>query len=176
MNSIKIALIGTSCVGKTSILDELKGVFKDHVFINEVAREYFLRSKSKNRFSFQDQKNIQDLVIQTEKNMLGKIIICDRSVICPIVYTNAGGDTSGGEILFTRIRDWIPTYSHLLLLDPHEVPYKKDQIRDEESSFRLKVHKEYIAFLATNNIQYTLITGTRSKRLSKIAELIKSYA
>lgn len=175
MTSKKIALIGTSCVGKTSILDELKSVFRDHVFINEVAREYFLRQKSKNRFSFQDQKNIQDLAIRTEKNMTGKIIICDRSVICPIIYTNAAGDVSGGRELFSRIKDWVPTYTQLLLLDPSEVPYKKDTVRNEDNLFRMKVHSEYLVFLAEKKIQYTLITGTRPERIAKITKIINSY-
>lgn len=175
MTSVKIALVGTSCVGKTTILEELKSVFPNHVFINEVAREYFLKNKSENRFSFQDQKNIQDEVIRREKELKEKFITCDRSVICPIIYTLAAGDVGGGEILFDRIKDWIGTYTHLILLDPSDVPYKNDMVRDENSDFRMMVHEEYIRFLEDKDIQYTLLSGVLKKRIERVQEIINRY-
>ncbi len=175
MNSVKIALIGTSCVGKTTILDELKNIFTDYVFINEVAREYFIKSKSNDRFSFQDQKNIQDLVIETEKKMNGRIVICDRSVICPIIYTHAGGDVDGAQTLHSRVSEWIPTYTHLVILDPSEVPYEKDLVRDEDNNFRMKVHKVYLEFLKEKNIEYSLISGSLEDRIKKVTEIINKY-
>jgi len=173
VESKKIALIGTSCVGKTTLLEELKRIYPQYVFINEVARDYFSNNKSKNRFSFKDQQNIQDLVMDREKEMKGNIVVCDRSVICPIIYTNADGDILGGKNLHSRVKEWIPTYSQLLLLDPVDVPYQKDSIRSEEKFFRMKVHKEYVAFLKDNNIQYTLIKGSWDQRLSQIKEIIQ---
>lgn len=169
----KIALIGTSCVGKTSILEILKEKFPEHVFINEAAREYFRSKRLSNRFSFSDQKNIQDLVIEKEKIMEGDMRICDRSVICPIIYTITAGDVKGGNLLHSRIKSWIKTYTEFLLLDPLGIPFENDEIRNEDIGFRMKVHNEYVAFLKKNNIQYTLINGSWKERVEKIETIIK---
>ena len=172
----KIALIGTSCVGKTSVANEMKKIFGEERILEEGAREYFERFKPNERFTLEHQKEIQDFVISKEKRLLTQdILICDRSIICPIIYTRANGDKKGSEFLYQRVIDWIRTYKKLFLLDPHEVPYKKDSVRNEALSFRMKVHDEYVAFLREKDIQYTLIKGSLKNRVSQIEKIVSSY-
>ena len=172
----KIALIGTSCVGKTSVANEMKKIFGEERILDEGAREYFERVKPSKRFTLEHQKEIQDFVIRKEKNLSNKdVLICDRSIICPVIYTRANGDKKGSEFLHERVIDWIPTYSKLFLLDPYGVPYKKDSVRNEEESFRMRVHDEYVAFLREKDIQYTLINGTLKNRVFQIEKIISSY-
>ena len=169
----KIALIGTSCVGKTSVANQIKKTLGEDKILNEGAREYFERFKPTNRFTLDHQQKIQDFVIDKEKRHSNNdILICDRSIICPIIYTRTNGDVTGSEFLYKRVIDWIPTYTNLLLLDPYEVPYKKDSVRNEQNSFRMKVHDEYIAFLQEKDIQYTLIKGSLAERIKKVRDLI----
>jgi len=173
----KIALIGTSCVGKTSVANEMKKIFGEERILEEGAREYFERFKPNERFTLEHQKEIQDFVISKEKRLLTQdILICDRSIICPIIYTRANGDKKGSEFLYQRVIDWIRTYKKLFLLDPHEVPYQKDSVRNEALSFRMKVHDEYVAFLREKDIQYTLIKGSLKNRVSQIEKIVSSYA
>ena len=170
----KSALIGTSCVGKTSVANEMKKIFGEERILEEGAREYFERFKPNERFTLEHQREIQDFVIHKEKKLSNKdILICDRSIICPIIYTRAGGDKNGSDFLYQRVTDWIPTYTNLLLLDPYEVPYQKDSVRDEDPEFRMKVHVEYIAFLKEKDIQYTLIKGSLNERIKRIRDLIE---
>lgn len=173
----KIALIGTSCVGKTSVANEMKKIFGEERILEEGAREYFERFKPNERFTLEHQKEIQDFVISKEKRLLTQdILICDRSIICPIIYTRANGDKKGSEFLYQRVIDWIRTYKKLFLLDPHEVPYQKDSVRNEALSFRMKVHDEYVTFLREKDIQYTLIKGSLKNRVSQIEKIVSSYA
>jgi len=173
----KSALIGTSCVGKTSVANEMKKIFGEERILEEGAREYFERFKPNERFTLEHQKEIQDFVISKEKRLLTQdILICDRSIICPIIYTRANGDKKGSEFLYQRVIDWIRTYKKLFLLDPHEVPYQKDSVRNEALSFRMKVHDEYVAFLREKDIQYTLIKGSLKNRVSQIEKIVSSYA
>lgn len=172
---IKIALIGTSCTGKTTITKAFQNVSNPDIgIVHEAAREYFESVHAAERFSFNDQKNIQNLVMKREREMGSKykMILCDRSVLCPIMYTIANGDRKGGEALFERAQLWISSYKHFFLLDPYEVPYTQDSIRRESENFRLKVHEEYLAFLKEKEIQYTLIKGSLEKRINKIKEFI----
>lgn len=170
----KIALIGTSCVGKTSVANEMKKIFGEERILDEGAREYFERFKPNERFTLEHQREIQDFVIDKEKKLSNKdILICDRSIICPIIYTRANGDKKGSEFLYQRVIDWIRTYKKLFLLDPHEVPYKKDSVRNEAFSFRMRVHDEYVAFLREKDIQYTLIKGSLDERIKRIRDLIE---
>lgn len=54
----KIALIGTSCVGKTSVANEMKKIFGEERILDEGAREYFERVKPSKRFTLEHQKEI----------------------------------------------------------------------------------------------------------------------
>ncbi len=166
-----------SISGKKREEATLKKILGEDRILEEGAREDFERFKPNERFTLEHQKEIQDFVISKEKRLLTQdILICDRSIICPIIYTRANGDKKGSEFLYQRVIDWIRTYKKLFLLDPHEVPYQKDSVRNEALSFRMKVHDEYVAFLREKDIQYTLIKGSLKNRVSQIEKIVSSYA
>lgn len=179
----KFALVGTSCVGKTTLLEkleeELKTMFprKTIVTVEEAARLYFSTHKAKNPFSFFHQTRIQNLVHKQEQQIMKKnpdLVISDRSVIDAIVYIGAMGDRLRTKKLLKKMRHWIATYTHFFLLDPKHIPYQTDNIRKEKRDLRGKFHDAFLYFFSSSHLPYSIISDkTIDERLSKIIKTIE---
>lgn len=134
----KIALIGTSRIGKTLIIEELAKRDTSIAVVPEAARDFFKAHpeiQGDDRFKKSPQEQIQYMAFLREHSSLSEkpqIILCDRSVLDAVVYVRATGDREGSEELLERVRFWLPTYDRFLLLSPVGVPYEKDEIRQEE--------------------------------------------
>jgi len=178
---LKYAFVGTSCIGKTTqileiqkLLSRLNPTMTTEV-VPEAARLYFKNHQSDEPFSFESQKNIQQLAISLEENALSKnpqIVLCDRAVIDAIVYLNAVGNYNGAKELTNNVKKWIPSYTYFFLLDPHGIPYKKDAIRRESSETRMSFHHSFVSFFSSHTLPYSLITGPKNKRLEDILTII----
>ncbi len=127
---LKVAFIGTSCVGKTTLIEEYRTRFSNNprfFIVNEAARTFFTRNPEvSNRFEKEAQSQVQVLVLEQEQKAHesgARVILCDRSVIDAVVYVRANGDREGAAELLNRVSFWPPTYSKLFLLNPADVPY-----------------------------------------------------
>ncbi len=178
----KIAFVGTSSIGKTELLNQLKRKYKgnnDFGFVPEAARYYFHfhpEVSEEERFSARIQGEVQDLQWVYEKQAEANghtTIFCDRSVLDAIVYSRAHGDKASEE-LFTKVASWISTYHRILLLNPADVPYETDDIRKETEEVRRKNHEAFVEFFAEKGIEYELLSGTVEQRLDRISQLISS--
>lgn len=177
----KIAFVGTSCVGKTTIIDHFKKRFSGNPsvkFVEEAARIFFRQNPQiKDRFSVDAQGQIQTLALKSEEDAHqsgASVILCDRSVIDAVVYVRSQGDTKGGEELLKRVEFWLPTYHKFLLLDPTDIPYETDDIRKEAPETRQKFHDAFLEFFQETRIAYELVNGTEKERIRKVAEIIES--
>lgn len=174
----KIAFVGTSRIGKTEIITQLQKKHPDAVFVPEAARIYFTEHPEipqSERFSAKVQGQVQDLQwsLEREANNSGAVnIFCDRSVLDAVVYARADGDLEA-EQLFTKVASWIATYHKILLLDPRDVPYEKDYIRQEDEAIRQKNHDEFVAFFKEKQIPYELLSGTIEQRLARIEQILQ---
>lgn len=173
----KIAFVGTSCTGKTTLLEYLRLKFANSkvIFVEESARVFFQKHpRIRKRFSCRTQEMIQDLVFQAEKEAHLKeaeVILCDRSVIDPIAYVLAGGDKKGAEKLFKKVSEWLVTYDKFFLLDPKDVVYCQDEVRQESEEERLKLHKAFLKLFKEKNIELELLSGTVEERAKKVEQL-----
>lgn len=179
----KFALIGTSCVGKTTLLLELeKNLLKKYsdkkiISVQEAARHYFEKRKVRNPFSYFNQYNIQTLAIDFEKEaQLQKpdIIICDRSVLDAFVYIKTMGTQKEAEKLLKRIKNWLTSYDHFFLLDPQGVSYQTDQIRRENMNVRKAFHNSFSSTLLDLLLPYTLISGNQKQRGNRMMDIISA--
>ncbi len=180
----KFALIGTSCVGKTTLLLKLKDYFaekKPHLkvtLVNEAARLYFSTHKTRKPFSFYHQEKIQKLIQKMEQEASGKkyhLVFCDRSVFDAVPYVASTKDEKSIQILLRRANKWLHTYTHLFLLDPKDIPYQKDEIRKESKYTREKFHKLFQVYLQKVSVPWTIIGGTEKDRLEKISSIIYNH-
>ena len=177
----KVALVGTSRVGKTSIIEALKIKHQDNPeigFIEEAARIYFTNNPEipeNLRFSFQHQSAIQRFQLELEKQAHAgdaKRLLSDRSVLDAAVYVSAYGDNEGSRRLVSGVEAWIPTYSSIVLLSPEGVAYKKDEIRTEDADVRQQNHEAYLDLFMREGIVYELLSGSLEERVQAVEGLL----
>src|SRR3989344_6289984 len=160
-NPLKIAFVGTSCIGKTTLLEHYRQQFIGNhnvAFVEEAARIFFQNNPHiSDRFSADTQGRVQSLALENENvaHVTGaEIILCDRSVIDAVAYVRAHGDAEGANKLLEKVRFWLPTYHNFLLLDPTDVPYETDEVRKEDEQKRQKFHNAFIQFFEETQIPY----------------------
>jgi nicotinamide riboside kinase len=86
----------------------------------------------------------------------------------------AYGDRQGASKLFKRVQTWITTYSKLLLLDPADVNYVTDGIRQEDLNARKQFHNAFIKFFQETSLPYELLSGTFQERCRRIDEILNT--
>lgn len=184
MKNRKFALIGTSCIGKTTLLFELEQILiqtyqgRKIISVPEAARYYFETINTKKPFSYTNQRNIQNIAVDFEKKAEKQnpyIIICDRSALDAIAYVKAEGTEEEVNKLSRRVSQWLPTYSHFFLLDPKGVPYQTDEIRQETIATRELFHKSFLRVLTDLKLPYTLVSGSEKQRLIQMKEIISTF-
>lgn len=173
----KIAFVGTSCVGKTTLIDTLRNN-PNVAIVEEAARIFFTQNPQiVERFSAHTQGQVQALALKNEQiahKSGASIIVCDRSVIDAVVYVRSQGDKKGAEELLDRVKFWLPTYNKFLLLDPSDIPYTKDDIRQESEEVRQGFHNAFLEFFKDTDIPYELLSGTIGKRTKRINQIINT--
>lgn len=179
----KYALIGTSCVGKTTLVAQLSKKLKEEIpgirveTVKEAARLYFIYNKTDQPFLFFPQQEIQTLANLQEQIAYYKnphIILTDRSVLDAAVYVKTLGDKKNAENLIEKEKKWLTTYTHFFLLDPKGVPYKTDGIRKESKATREAFHKTFVETLSQLKLPHTLVSGNLESRLKKTLTIILS--
>jgi len=175
---VKIAFVGTSHTGKTTLFEFYRqklGNDSKIAFVKEASRLFFQTNAVDNRFSAETQGKIQEIILKNEKEahkLRSAIILCDRSVIDAVVYVRAQGDKQGAEQLLRKIQFWLPTYDKFLLFDPADIPYRKDSVRQEDEQTRQRFHKAFLDFFSETGISYELISGNLEERIKKIDEVL----
>lgn len=183
INFSKYAVVGTSCSGKTALINllgiEIKKAYPEKKIniVPEAARIYFKRNLVRNPFSYSHQSKIQELALKQEMDARSgnaSLILCDRSVIDSVVYVKTMGNKKGSTKLLNRIKKWLSTYTHFFILDPKDVSYIADDIRKENKDLREKFHAQFIDFFSCSNIPHSFISGTIEERIVKVTGIIYS--
>ena len=180
-SSRKIALVGTSCVGKTTIFNHYKQQFAGNpqvAFVEEAATTFFQANPDiGDRFSAETQGKIQALALQTEQETQltsAGVLLCDRSVIDAVAYVKAHGDPGSSDRLLDNVAFWLPTYNRFLLLDPVGVPYATNEVRQEDADKRQQFHDAFVTLFAEKEIPYELLRGTLAEKISRVGEILES--
>lgn len=178
---IKLAVVGGSSTGKTTLVKLLENKFKDNsnvVFVHESARQFFADNPEQINFTLDVQKKILDLVFENEKRAMAqnpKLIITDTSALEVMFYTKVHGDSLGAEYLYKRLKGYIPTYSKFLILNPEDVRFENDEIRIESKETRDKIHRLMIDFYHKEHLPFEMISGTIPERVKRIKDIIDCY-
>lgn len=128
------------------------------------------------RFSADAQGRVQALALKNEQdahNSGAKVILCDRSVIDAVVYVRAHGDRKGADKLLQGVEFWLPTYHKFLLLNPADVLYQSDDVRQEDEQVRQGFHSAFLEFFEESGIPFELLSGTREERITRVDEIIQ---
>lgn len=176
----KVTLSGTFCVGKTTMFTtyerRLQG--NSHVaFVAEPARKFFQKNPYSviERATTNVQRQMQELILQCEQvahETKAEIILCDGSVLAPIVYLQGQKNIKGADDLLRAVEFWLPTYDTFLLLDPRGVPYEQDAIRKETVEQRERTHDAYLELFTKEHIPYELISGDLAERFTRVDQIL----
>ncbi|MDP3941359.1 MAG: ATP-binding protein [bacterium] len=178
---IKLAIVGASSTGKTTLLTHLEKKYKGNkqiAFVHESARQFFNENQVDNPFDITNQEKILDLALLNEKlarETNPKVILTDTSALEVIFYTKVQGNEAGAKQLRSRLESYIPTYTKFLLLNPEDVMFENDEVRRESKKTRDTIHSMLVAFYHQEKLPFVLISGTIFEREKRIRDIIQTY-
>jgi nicotinamide riboside kinase len=137
---VKLALIGTHGVGKTTLCFELAARLKrrslDVEIVREVARRCPLPINEQTTVRAQEWILLTQMALEIEASAAHEIVLCDRSVLdnyCYLVHA------AGPQPLWERVLDdWLPTYD-LLAWVPQWSQATYDGVRAVEPGFQRRI-------------------------------------
>lgn len=172
---LKIAFLGGPGVGKTTLINHFRAIDEVTV-VDEAARDYFTLYPDVDRSAYETQELLLAHIKERESaaSAFGKkLIVCDRSIVDPLVYLYHYGQKNEAQELIATVKDYIKSYHKLYLLDPHEVKYVQDKVRNESPKERLQIHRAYLELLDVSGIEYQLLSGNVKKRLQTVMDHLK---
>lgn len=141
---MKIALVGTHGVSKTTVAYELAGTLKRRgaavELLTEIARECpFPLNEEATRQAYQwiIARQIQ---LEIEKSARAEILVCDRSVLDNFAYYKRRYGCAGveAEALLGYCRAWMESYDLLIRL-PIGSELSPDGFRSTDATFQLEI-------------------------------------
>ena len=172
MSSIKIVITGPESTGKSALTIALAKHFNG-VLIDEYARKYI--SDLGRPYEYKDieiigRKQIADLK-KTEQETSGQIIFIDTFLVITKVWF---------EVVFKKSPAWIEeallsSKIDLFLLCSPDIPWIKDNVRENGGEMRNRLFKEYENNLIKYNFAYNIVEGFDSSRLNSAINHVESY-
>jgi len=137
---VKLALIGTHGVGKTTLCFELAARLKrrnlDVEIVREVARRCPLPINQQTTVRAQEWILLTQMALEIEATATHEIVLCDRSVLDNYCYlVHAAGPQPRWEQM---LDDWLPTYD-LLVWVPLWSAATYDGVRAVDPSFQRRI-------------------------------------
>jgi len=175
----KIAIIGTHCVGKTTLAKKLSRHLKDSAFIEEVVRScpYPVNEMA----TLEAQEWILNEQKRREEEAKAKIIISDRALIDNFAYWLRVAEKTLGEDEIKRKKEEVflhsKTYDLLIFLEPFEGKIIKDNFRSTDDSWRKEMHERIFnlvkEFQATHGAKVYFLRGDEKQVFSKAIDIMK---
>jgi nicotinamide riboside kinase len=172
----KIVIIGSHGVGKTTLITELKKLYPEVNFIDEVARDLQLQiGKSTKDMNVEEksQFQLQAMQIQIDNEKQFESYISDHSAISYLPYsTNLPVyDKLKAQIL----KSYLPILKELkIIYIPIEFGLQNDGLRFTTNEYQQYIDETLVDLLHKYNLKYTTITGSVERRLMQIEKIIKT--
>ena len=168
----RIALVGASSTGKTTVYELLKGKLPKYEFINESTRTVGSYGFPINEFGT-DATQFAISSFHLESLLKPGNIIFDRGYIDLIVYTNHM-DVSDStkdyiEDTWNRVKG---EYTHYIYF-PIEFDSVDDGVRSIDEEWRREIDKEFQLVLEGVRKPYLTVTGSPMQRVEQILDFIK---
>ena len=168
----RVALVGASSTGKTTVYELLKGKLPKYEFINESTRTVASYGFPINEFGT-DATQLAISSFHLEALLKPGNIIFDRGYLDLLVYTNYM-DVSNStkdyiEDTWNRIKG---EYTHYVYF-PIEFPSVDDGVRSVNEEWREDIDKEFQLLLEGVRKPYLTVTGSPLQRVEQILNFIK---
>jgi nicotinamide riboside kinase len=176
--ALKVALVGTHGIGKTTIAYELAGMIKrlgkTVELLTEIARECpfpLNEHATREAYHWIIARQVQ---LEIEKSSRADVLICDRSVLDNFAYyvRRYGATGKDAEALASYCRAWMNTYDLLVRL-PITQPLADDGFRSMDARFQKEIDQICDTLFESTYSEKTRPAYVRGEfRASDIAELI----
>jgi len=169
----RIALVGASSTGKTTVYELLKGKLPKYEFINESTR-----SVAKYGFPINEAGTSETQLAISSFHLEALLkpgnMILDRCYMDLLVYSNFMDKISKQshdyiEDTWNRVKG---EYTHYIYF-PIEFDSVDDGVRSVNEDWREKIDKEFQLLLEGVRKPYLTVTGSPMQRLDQILEFIK---
>jgi hypothetical protein len=176
---MKIGLVGTVSVGKTTLVNALKELpqFKDYHFATE--RSKYLRDLGIPLNTDSTLKGQTIFLAERVSELMKDNLITDRTVIDVISFTNASKSIRNADkISFEEYaRNFINEYDYIFYISPDGIGIEDNGVRETNAEYR-----DLIDFTIKNMIKnYShrinnlhTISGTTEERIKQILEVISA--
>ncbi len=174
---MKIGLVGTVSVGKTTLVNALKELsqFKDYHFATE--RSKYLRDLGIPLNTDSTLKGQTIFLAERVSELMKENLITDRTIIDVISFTNASKSIRNADkISFEEYaRNFISEYDYIFYISPDGIGIEDNGVRETNAEYR-----DLIDFTIKNMIKnYShrinnlhTISGTTEERIKQILEVI----
>ena len=180
---MKIALAGTHCTGKTTLLIQFKEIYHNNSsfgYITEVARKIIEKGYPLNAEANTDSyiHYINDQLIAEKNIYTYKIFMSDRTLLDPLAYALVNKKLPRPYIqdyFIDMIRNvWLLEKERydLYAYFPIEFPMAFDGVRPEDEEYRKRVDEMIYQLLIKYSIKFVTITGSVYERKKILIDAI----
>ncbi len=174
---MKIGLVGTVSVGKTTLVNALKELpqFKDYHFATE--RSKYLRDLGIPLNTDSTLKGQTMFLAERVSELMRENLITDRTVIDVMAFTNASKSIKEADkISFEEYaRNFINEYDYIFYVTPLGVEIEDNGVRETNAEYRDKIDTTIKGFCQLYNHRikkFHMISGTTEERIKQIMEVI----
>jgi NadR type nicotinamide-nucleotide adenylyltransferase len=166
----RVAILGAESTGKSTLTAALAARWNT-VWVPEYLREFV---ETRQRVPFEnDQPGIARTQLAREQAaapLARALLFCDTTPLMTAVYSDIyWGRVPADLDAMARRHDYAVT-----LVAAPDGPWVPDGLQRESAAVRLCVHAALLARLASQRIDYTLLTGSLEERLAQCAPVLAS--
>lgn len=167
---MKIAVVGSHGVGKTTLAKGLSKVLK-YPILPDIAREAFRKGFTINeKTPPENQLWILCKQMEYEKKLKDNFI-ADKTLFDNIVYSRK---IFSDKYFLTLIEDIVRKIAKydIYLYIPIEIPLKNDKVRSPDLNFQRMIDEEYTLLLKDLKVKYYEIRGSIPERIERSLKII----
>lgn len=180
--SLKIGLMGTHGIGKTTLLYSLAGYLKNRgynvAFVEEMSRKCPFAINEATSFEAQFWIQLSQIREEIEKSK-EDIILTDRTVLDNFAYLLRKARVDGGvpegklEMMRNIAKFWVKSYDYVFFIQPIEMEDLSDGVRATDEKFRNEIHKLIGDLIEEAGVKVHHVDGSTGERIDRIIEVIE---
>ncbi len=163
--SLRIAIVGPECSGKTTLCADIKKA-TDCFVVDEFAREYMSQRKGR-VYDHKDLIRMAHVQAKRNKAATGALHVCDTEMTTLAIWAQKKLGGIPPRILELE-REQV--FDHYFLCSP-EMPWEPDPLRENETS-RDELFESYSERLGHLNRPFVVLEGSAEERLQKVLSVL----
>jgi nicotinamide riboside kinase len=176
---MKILLSGAQCVGKTTLVNSLKSIYKDWIYFDEVVRKLASKGIKVSELG-NDETQLEVMKAHIENLQIPKtndIALYDRGALDCFGYSvwlhkrqKIKPETFNQSV--GQFKTHIKEYDYIFFIKP-EFEIQDDGFRSTSKEFQTEMTEIFEKILADYQIKHTILSGSVIERIQTLQNTIK---